>query len=66
MAAKHLIRSIGAHFGPKDIEKLEHILDERAAQGYRLVHVFQVQVPSGCLGMGRPATTNLAVFRREE
>lgn len=66
MAAKHLVRSIGAHFGPRDIEKLEHILDERAAQGYELIHVFQVQAPGGCLGIGQPVVTNLAVFRREE
>jgi hypothetical protein len=64
MPAKHLIQSIGAHFGPKDIEKLEAMLDERAKQGYELVHVFQVEAPGGCLGFGRPVTTNLAVFRK--
>lgn len=62
---KHHVESIGAMFSPKDQERLAKLLDERAAQGYQLVHVFQVQAPGGCLGIGGPVTTNLAVFRKE-
>lgn len=65
MAAKHLVQPIGALFSPRDLEKLEAILDERAKQGYLLHHVFQVQQPGGCLGLGSNVTTNLAVFRKD-
>lgn len=61
---KHQVESIGALFSPKDMERLAKLLDERAAKGYELVHVFQVSQPAGCLGIGSPTTTNLAVFRK--
>ncbi len=55
-----------ALFSPRDMERLAKLLDERAAKGYELVHVFQVSQPGGCLGIGGPTTTNLAVFRKVE
>lgn len=64
MPMKHRVESIGALFSPKDMDRLAKLLDQRSAEGYELHTVFQVQQPSGCLGIGGPATTNLAVFRK--
>jgi hypothetical protein len=65
MPAKHHVEAIGAMFSPRDQERLAKLLDERAAQGYELRHVFQVQAPGGCLAFGRTVTTNLAIFRKQ-
>lgn len=63
---KHRVEPIGALFAQKDMERLAKLLDQRSAEGYELHDVFQVQQPAGCLGIGTPTTTNLAVFRKAE
>jgi hypothetical protein len=64
MASQHHVEAIGALFSPRDQERLAKLLDDRAAQGWELRHIFQVQAPGGCLAFGKTVTTNLAVFRR--
>lgn len=63
---KHRVEPIGALFGPKDMDRLAKLLDARATEGYELHTVFQVSQPAGCLGIGSPTITNLAVFRKAE
>jgi hypothetical protein len=58
---RYVIEPIGAQFAAKDIEKLGARFTERASEGYKLHSVFQVSQP-GCLGMGQPTTTYLAVY----
>jgi hypothetical protein len=61
----YFIEQIGAQFSAKDLPKLAELFSQRMDEGYRLHSVFQVSQP-GCMGMGQPTTTNLAVYQRIE
>jgi hypothetical protein len=61
---QYLIESIGAQFSNKDLPHLASRFTSRAAEGYRLHSVFQVSQP-GCLGIGQPTITYLAVYVKE-
>lgn len=60
----YIIEPIGAHFANKDLPVLADRFNGRAKDGYRLHSVFQVTQPSGCLGIGRPIITYLAIYER--
>jgi len=62
---KYIIEPIGAQFSTKDLPKLAERFSQRANEGYRLHSVFQVSQP-GCLGIGQPTITYLAVYERVE
>ena len=62
---KYIIEPIGAQFSNKDLPKLGERFSQRANEGYRLHSVFQVSQP-GCLGIGQPTITYLAVYERVE
>jgi len=55
------IETIGAQFSDKDITNLESRFNKYADSGYEFHSVFQIQVP-GCLGIGSPTVTYLAVY----
>lgn len=58
---QYKVESIGAEFSTKSIAALEQRLSKRSAEGYEFHSVFQVQQP-GCLGIGKPTITYLAVY----
>ena len=58
------IEPIGAQFSDKDISNLENRLNKYAESGYKFHSVFQIQ-KSGCLGIGSPSITYLAVYVKE-
>jgi len=58
------IEQIGAEFSNKAINRLESRINEYAEHGYKFHSVFQVQKP-GCLGIGSPTITYLAVYVKE-
>lgn len=60
----YVIEPIGAQFSNKDLSKLAERFSQRASEGYRLHSVFQVSQP-GCLGIGQPTITYLAVYERK-
>jgi hypothetical protein len=60
---KYVVERIGAQFTNKDVERLGKQFSERFQQGYRFHSVFQVSQP-GCLGIGQPTITYLAVYER--
>lgn len=60
---KYVIEPIGAQFSNKDLAALASRFSGRAAEGYRLHSVFQVTQP-GCLGLGQPTVTYLAVYEK--
>jgi len=62
---KYLIEPIGAQFSNKDLPKLAKRFDQRSNEGYRLHSVFQVSQP-GCLGIGSPSITYLAVYEMDD
>jgi len=59
----YMVEPIGAMFSDKDIKRLAEHLSKRKQEGYRLHSVFQVSRP-GCLGIGTPTVTNLAIYER--
>lgn len=61
---QYKIEAIGAEFSNKGITDLEKGFTKYAAAGYKFHSVFQVQRP-GCLGIGTPSVTYLAVFVKE-
>lgn len=61
---KYKIEQIGVEFSNKAIVNLESRLNKYAEQGYKFHSVFQVQKP-GCLGLGSPTITYLAVYVKE-
>ncbi|MVN23492.1 hypothetical protein [Mucilaginibacter arboris] len=62
---QYKIEQIGAQFTDKDILNLESRFSKYAdEQGYKFHSVFQIQKP-GCLGIGTPTTTYLAVYVKE-
>jgi hypothetical protein len=60
---QYMIEPIGAQFSNKDLKNLAGLFTGRAAEGYRLHSVFQVSQP-GCLGLGTPTITYLAVYEK--
>ena len=58
------IEQIGANFSNKAINLLELKFNKHAEDGYKFHTVFQVQKP-GCLGIGAPSITYLAVYVKE-
>ena len=62
---RYKIEPIGAQFSNKDLPKLAERFGQQASEGYRLHSVFQVSQP-GCLGIGQPTITYLAVYEKPE
>lgn len=62
---QYMIEPIGAQFSDKDLPKLARRFSQRSTENYRLHSVFQVSQP-GCLGIGQPTTTYLAIYERPE
>jgi len=60
---EYMVEPIGAQFSNKDLPKLAERFSQRANEGYRLHSVFQVSQP-GCLGIGQPTITYLAIYER--
>lgn len=60
---QYMIEPIGAQFSNKDLPNLAKRFSQRANEGYRLHSVFQVSQP-GCLGIGQPSITYLAVYEQ--
>ena len=58
------VEQIGAEFSNKAIKNLEGRFNSFAEQGYKFHSVFEVQKP-GCLGIGSPSITYLAVYVKE-
>ncbi len=61
---QYKIEQIGSEFSNKGITALENIFNNYSKQGYKFHSVFQVQKP-GCLGIGSPSITYLAVYTKE-
>ena len=58
------IEAIGAQFSDKDITNLTGRFNKYAESGYKFHSVFQIQKP-GCMGIGAPSVTYLAVYVKE-
>jgi len=61
---QYMIEPIGAQFSNKDLTTLANRFSARALEGYHLHSVFQVSQP-GCLGIGQPTITYLAVYEKK-
>ena len=61
---QYKIEQIGAEFSSKAITGLGNRFNKYSEQGYKFHSVFQVQKP-GCLGIGSPSITYLAVYTKE-
>lgn len=61
---KYKIEQIGAQFSNKGITSLEERFNQYSTQGYKFHSVFQIQKP-GCLGIGAPTITYLAVYIKD-
>lgn len=61
---QYKIEAIGNVFHDKDLPGLAARFGAHASEGYKLHTVFQVTQP-GCLGMGRPSSTYLAVYVKD-
>ncbi len=61
---QYKIEQIGSQFSNKAINGLENRFNKYATQGYKFHSVFQIQKP-GCLGIGTPSITYLAVYAKE-
>ena len=62
---QYKIEQIGAEFSDKAISGLEQRFNQHSEQGYKFHSVFQVQKPGGCLGIGSPSVTYLAIYVKE-
>jgi hypothetical protein len=62
---QYMIEPIGAQFSQKALGALAERFTSRANQGYKLHSVFQVTQP-GCLGIGQPTVTYLAVYVKDD
>lgn len=60
---KYKVQSIGKVFDDKAIKALEARLNDAGSAGYRFHSVMEVTQP-GCLGLGTPSVTYLAVFEQ--
>tara|TARA_R110002167_G_scaffold247308_5_gene452903 strand:- start:4613 stop:4801 length:189 start_codon:yes stop_codon:yes gene_type:complete len=61
---QYKIEQIGAEFSSKAIVGLENRFNKYSEQGFKFHSVFQVQKP-GCIGIGTPSITYLAVYTKE-
>jgi len=61
---QYKIEAIGAQFSNKEISNLESRFTRLADSGYKFHSVFQIQKP-GCMGVGAPTITYLAVYVKE-
>ena len=61
---EYLVEPIGAEFSNSALTSLAQQFSGRAGHGYELQFVFQVTQP-GCLGVGQPTVTYLAVYAKE-
>ena len=61
---EYLVEPIGAQFSDDALTSLATRFSGRSGQGYELQLVFQVSQP-GCLGIGQPTITFVAVYARE-
>jgi hypothetical protein len=61
---QYKIEQVGAEFSNKAISNLEQNFNKHAEQGFKFHSVFQVQKP-GCLGLGSPTITYLAVYVKD-
>ncbi len=62
---QYRVEPIGAQFSNKDLAGLAERFGRHANDGYRFHSVFQVSQP-GCLGIGQPTITYLAVYEKRE
>ena len=62
---KYLIEPIGVQFSNKDLPNLAKRFEDRANAGYQFHSVFQVTQP-GCLGIGTPTVTYLAIYVKDD
>ena len=62
---RYKIEPIGAQFSNRDLPKLAEQFGRYSSEGYRLHSVSQVSQP-GCLGIGQPTITYLAVYEKSE
>jgi len=60
---KYHVEAIGKSFTNKNIEALAANLSAKHDQGYRFHSVFEVSQP-GCLNLGAPSITYIAVFEK--
>lgn len=61
---EYLVEPIGAQFSSNAINALGQRFSGRAGEGYEVQFVFQISQP-GCLGIGTPSITYVAVYVRE-
>ena len=61
---QYKIETIGSEFSSKAIASLEQKFTAHASKGFKFHSVFQIQQP-GCLGIGKPTITYLAVYVKE-
>jgi len=61
---EYLVEPIGAQFSDSALSTLAQRFSARAGQGFELQFVFQVTQP-GCLGIGQPSITYLAVYAKD-
>lgn len=61
---EYLVEPIGALFSNDALKSLATQFSARAGQGFELQFVFQIHQP-GCLGIGTPTVTYVAVYARE-
>lgn len=62
---RYKVEAIGARFSDRDLPKLAERFRQDSSEGYRLHSVFQVSQP-GCLGIGQPTITYLAIYEKAE
>lgn len=60
---QYIVEPIGKEFSNKAIKALESNLSSKYQNGYRFHSVFEVSQP-GCLGLGQPSITYIAVFEK--
>lgn len=60
---QYKVEQIGAEFSNRAILSLENRFNKYAEQGFKFHSVFQIQKP-GCLGIGKPSITYLAVYTK--
>ena len=61
---EYKIAQIGAEFNNRGVKNLESKLNKNSSEGFEFHSVFQVQKP-GCLGIGKPTITYLAVYTKK-
>lgn len=61
---EYKIEPIGAQFSNKDLPALANRFSAHASNGFKFHSVFQVSQP-GCLGIGAPSITYLAIYVKE-